>query len=102
MPSKAKPSNRGKAAAKSPSKGKAADSARRVARDLSVEEYEAIMAEHREAYSASERARNQNRASKLSKREADKIMDANREPHRLYWAAYERRRALLKAGGANA
>jgi hypothetical protein len=97
MPSKAKPSNRGKAVAKSPSKGKAADSSKRVARDLSVEEYEAIMAEHREAYIAYERARNQNRAGKFSKGEADKVMDANRKPHRLYWAAYELRRKIQKA-----
>jgi hypothetical protein len=56
------------------------------------------MAEHREAYITYERARNQNRADKLSKREADKIMDGNRDPHRLYWAAYEMRRARKKRG----
>jgi hypothetical protein len=89
MPSKAKPSSR----------GKAAESSKRVPRDLSAEGYEAIMAEHREAYIAYERARNQNRAGKLSKREADKIMAETREPHRLYWAAYELRRAIKKNGG---
>jgi hypothetical protein len=97
MPSKAKPSSRGKAAAKQPTRRKAVESPKRVARDLSAKEYEAIMAEHREAYIAYERARNQNRAGKLSKREADKIMDANRDPHRRYWAAYELRRAIKKA-----
>ena len=40
------------------------------------------------------------RAGRLSATKAERIKTQHREPHRLYWRAYEKARALRKAHGA--
>ena len=63
-------------------------------------EYEATMEANREGYMAYERAHLAMRARKLAATKAKKIKAEHREAHRLYWLAYERARALKKAGAA--
>ena len=63
-------------------------------------EYEATMQANREGYMAYERAHLAMRAGKLSATKAERIKAQHREPHRLYWRAYEKARALRKADGA--
>ena len=63
-------------------------------------EYEATMEANREGYLEYERAHLAMRAGKLSATRAAKIKAEHREPHRLYWRAYEKARALKKAHGA--
>jgi hypothetical protein len=63
-------------------------------------EYERTMQANREGYMAYERAHLAMRAGKLSTTKAEKIKAEHREPHRLYWHAYEKARALKKAHGA--
>jgi hypothetical protein len=65
-----------------------------------LREYEATMAANREGYLAYERAHLAMRAGKLSATKAAKVKAEHREPHRLYWHAYEKARALKKAPGA--
>jgi hypothetical protein len=60
-------------------------------------EYAATMEANREGYLAYERAHLAMRAGKLAARKAEKIKAEHREPHRLYWHAYEKARALKKA-----
>ena len=63
-------------------------------------EYEATMEASREGYVAYERAHLAMRAGRLSATKAAKIKAEHREPHRLYWQAYEKARVLKKAHGA--
>jgi hypothetical protein len=60
-------------------------------------EHERTMRANREGYMAYERAHLAMRAGKLSATKAEKIKAEHREPHRLYWHAYEKARALKKA-----
>jgi hypothetical protein len=60
-------------------------------------EYERTMQANRGGYMAYERAHLAMRAGKLSATKAKKIKAEHREPHRLYWHAYEKARALKKA-----
>jgi len=64
-----------------------------------LREYEATMQANREGYLDYERAHLAMRAGKLAATKAERIKAQHREPHRLYWRAYERARALKRAGG---
>jgi hypothetical protein len=59
-------------------------------------EYEATMEAHRVGYIEYERAHLAMRAGKLAATKAERIKAQHREPHRLYWRAYEKARALKK------
>ena len=65
-----------------------------------LREYEATMEANREGYMAYERAHLAMRAGKLTTAKAERMKAEHCEPHRLYWRAYEKARALRKAHGA--
>jgi hypothetical protein len=67
-----------------------------------VAELTATMEQHEEGYRAYERAHHAMRAGKLAATKAAKVKAANRDAHRIYWSAYERRRALRKLMAAEA
>ena len=61
-----------------------------------LREYEATMQANREGYLLYERAHLAMRAGRLTAKKAERIKAQHREPHRLYWHAYEKARALKK------
>ena len=63
-------------------------------------EYERTMKANRDGYLEYERAHLAMRAGKLAATKAAKVKAEHREPHRLYWRAYEKARVLRKAHGA--
>jgi hypothetical protein len=83
--------------AKQPTKQQPAAKRKQARPATLLREYEATMRANREGYMAYERAHLAMRAGKLVATKAERIKAEHREPHRLYWHAYEKARVLKKA-----